>query len=161
MTPSRKALGKSLARGSKCAVVRGCFEDAVISKYIIRKVANIVHHEIVSLCSDRVHSSLLNPSTESLENFSWEALYTELNSICPVLTQILKMGMRIKQPRHNHKSIISLCISMMCNYRHRSMSLPQQIISVLLYSGHCSKEVCTISLIESSHLAGCIHIINC
>lgn len=147
MTPSRKALGKSLARGSKCALVRGCFKDAITRKYIVRKVANEVHHEIVSLCSDRVHSSLLNPSTELLENFSWEALYTELNSNCPILTQILQTGIRIKQPRHNHKSIISLCISMMCNYRRKSMSLVQQVISVLLYTGHCSKEVCTMCLI--------------
>ena len=132
-----------------------------MSKYIIRKVANMVHHEIVSLCSDRVRSTLLNPSTESLENFSWEALYTELTSNCPILTQILTTGIRIKQPRHNHKSIVSLCIAMMCNYRRKSMSLVQQIISVLLYTGHCAKEVCTMSLIESSHLAECIYIISC
>ena len=130
-----------------------------MSKYIIRKVANMVHHEIVS-CSDRVHSTLLNPSTESLEIFSWEALYTELTRNCPILTQILTTGIRIKQPRHNHKSFI-LCIAMMCNYRRKSMNLVQQIISVLLYTGHCAKEVCTMSLFESNHLAECMYIISC
>lgn len=102
----------------------------------------MVHQEIVLLCSDRVNSSLLNPSADSLVQFSWDSLYAELKNHCPILTQILKGGTRINELRQNQKnSIISMCISLMCNHRRKSMSLVQQVISILLYNGHCSKQV--------------------
>lgn len=141
LTPSRKRIGKSLARGSRCALVRECFKDEIVRKYIIKKVGNMVHHEIVSLCSDRVNSTLLNPPTKLLSCLTWEGLYSELIGICPILTQILKCGTETRHPRTNQRAIILLCISIMCNQRCKSMSLVQQIISVLLYSGHCSKQV--------------------
>ena len=110
LTPSRKRIGKSLACGSRCALVRECFKDEIVCKYIVLKVANIVHKEVVQLCSDTVQSSLLNPSIDLLTSFSWDALYSELNQHCPILTQILQHGCQTHQPSNNQLSIICLCI---------------------------------------------------
>lgn len=141
LTPSRKRIGKSLARGSRCAFVRESFKDEIVCKYIVRKVANMVYHEIVQVCSDRVQSSLLNPSADLLATFTWDALYSELNEHCPILTQILQRGSQTRQPRSKQLPIICLCISLLCNNRRKSMSLVQQIKSVLLYNGNSSKHV--------------------
>ena len=124
-----------------CALVRECFKDDTVRKYIIRKVGSMAHNEIVTLCSDKINSTLLNPHPDMLSCFSWEELYLEISNHCPILTQVMKSGTSTRQPRTNQKAIICLCMAIMCNNRRTSMSLVQQIISVLLYTGHTSKEV--------------------
>ena len=146
-------MGKSLARGSRCAFVRECFKDDLVCRYIIRRVANMVHKEVVEICSDRVQSSLLNPSTDSLATFTWDALYSELNKHCPILTQILQRGSQTRQPRSKQTPIVCLCMSLICNNRRKSMNLVQQVISVLLYNGHSSKHV--LSKISSLNVLLC------
>ena len=141
LTPSRNRLGKSLAHGSKCALVRECFKDDTVRKYIIRKLGSMAHNEIVTLCSDKVNSTMLNPHPDLLSSFTWEELYLEMNNHCPVLTQVINYATRTRQTRANQKAIICFCVAIMCNNRRTSMSLVQQIISVLLYTGHTSKEV--------------------
>ena len=75
LTPSRNRLGKSLAHGSKCAFVREYFKDDTVCKYIIRKLGSMAHNEIVTLCSDKVNSTMLNPHPDLLSFFTWEELY--------------------------------------------------------------------------------------
>lgn len=133
LTPSRKKVGKSLARGSKCAVIRECFKDETLCKFIIHKVGSMVHHEIASLCSDRVNSMLLHPHPDKLNSFSWEELYSEFNDYCPLLTEVMKCGTKTRLPKTSQNAIICLCMSIMCNHRCKSMSLVQQVISTLLY----------------------------
>lgn len=101
----------------------------------------MAHNEVVTLCSDKVNSTTLNPHPDSLSCFSWEDLYLEISNHCPILTQVMKCGTSTRQPRTNQKAIICLCMAIMCNNRPTSMSLVQQIISVLLYTGHAAKEV--------------------
>lgn len=130
-------------------------KDEIVCKYIVRKVASMVNREIVQLCSDKVNSSLLNPSFDSLATFSWDTLYAELGSQCPILTQILKRGSQTRQPRSKQIPIICLCIALICNNRRKSMSLVQQIISVLLYNGRSSKHVsmCINAVLDRTTLA--------
>ena len=141
LTPSRNRFGKSLAHGSKCALIRECFKDDTVHKYIIRKVGSMEHNEIVTLCSDKIISTLLNAHPDMLSCFSWEVLYLEISDHCPILTQVMKCETSTRQPRTNQKAIICLCIAIMHNNRRTSMSLVQQTISILLYTGHTSKEV--------------------
>ena len=98
----------------------------------------MAHNEIVTL---RVNSTMLNPLPDVLSCFSWADLYLEISNHCPILTQAMKSGTSTRQPRTNQKAIICLRMAIMCNNRRTSMSLVEQIVSVLLYTGRTSKEV--------------------
>ena len=57
LTPSRKHIGKAIARGSMLTVALKCVEDDHIRPYIVRKIGQLVRSEIVNLCSKKAVSA--------------------------------------------------------------------------------------------------------
>ena len=57
LTPSRKHIGKAIARGSMLTVELKCVEDDHIRPYIVRKIGQLVRSEIVNLCSKKAVSA--------------------------------------------------------------------------------------------------------
>ena len=56
LTPSRKKVGKAVARGSKKAVINECMKDPVIQKHIIMILGRHIRSELVSMCSEAANS---------------------------------------------------------------------------------------------------------
>ena len=69
LTPSRKKMGKAVARGSRISIATQCLSDEDVSKHIIKKVCRMIQSEVQELCSDRVDSTLKRCSREQLMNF--------------------------------------------------------------------------------------------
>jgi hypothetical protein len=70
LTPSRKRLGRFVARGSYLAIAKQCFEDEKMRKYIIKKLVNILQVEMKRLCSNDTNSVLMSKSADDLCSFS-------------------------------------------------------------------------------------------
>ena len=93
------------------------------------------------MCSDRTASLLREKSPEFLSNFKWNQLELELGMHAPTLSQILHACFTTRVPRKTKTYMVCMCAAMMFKNRRPSMSLLQKIISVILYIGHCSKQV--------------------
>ena len=145
LTPSRKKMGKAIARGSRLSIATQCLNDEDISKHVIKKVGRMVHSEIVALCSDRVDSTLKHHSRDELLNFKWGDIYDELQQHAPILLEILLAATATNCARPNREALISMCAAMICKLRSPHMNAAQKILSLILYAGHASKQVCYIA----------------
>ena len=138
LTPSRKAFGKAIARGSRAKVAQECLKDPITRKHIIKKVAAIVKSEVATLCSDSANSIL---QQDCITEFTWEDFINELKVHAPIFFQILQQCTTTKIVRSNKSFVTAMCAAILCKLRNPRMSLIHKIISLILYSGHCSKAV--------------------
>ena len=147
LTPSRKHLGKCVARGSRRSVALQCWKDELMRCYILKSMEKALHGEVTRLCSDKTDSLLRCQSVDALSTFQWDEWENEMKLHAPTLTSLLNACFKTKVPRHNSQQMICLCAALMCKNRQASMSLLHKIISIILYTGHCSKQVLNIYIL--------------
>ena len=141
MTPQRRKLCRPLARGSRCTLARRCLSDRLIKKYIVKGMGVSLRHEIARLCSDNSTFVLRKKHPNTLKEFSWEGIVNEAKELAPTFTELLLSCTKTRKPRKNQKAIIGLLFAIMCKHRRPALSLIQQVVSLILYSGHASKRV--------------------
>ena len=49
----------------------------------------------------------------------------------------------LKAYKENQKSVIGVCLSLLCKYQNPKMTLFQRMLSLILYAGHSAKKVRT------------------
>jgi len=134
-------MGKSVARGSKKSLIRHCFNDPIARSHMLNKIGQVLRHEIKVMCSDNVNSILKSPNTDELKVFTWDKVLSELKLHAPVLTNILFSCTKTKAVRENQTGTVGFIASMLLRYKYNRMNLVQKIISLILYAGHCAKQV--------------------
>ena len=118
LTPSRKHLGKAVARRSKKTIAVECMKDAGIKKHILKLVGNIVRAEIKKLSSVDVQSVLQKDDFATIKSFSWQTMMSELSGHTPVLKHILEStSPRKNQP--NFVAVVCLCVALLARNRNR------------------------------------------
>ena len=145
LTPSRKHLGKAVARGSWKATVLEIMKDENGRKYCIQKIGVLIRNELHKLCSPTTKSILGSQSLSDLSDFTWDKLLQELEFHAPVLQAILKESTMTRNPRPNRKAIIGMCAALLLKHRHFKMSLVQKILALILYSGRSGTQVCLVA----------------
>jgi hypothetical protein len=100
-----------------------------------------LRHEIACLCSDDMASILQSKERGTLTEFTWERLLTEVEEVAPTLLKLLQSCTKTRKLRKNHNAIIGVLVAIMCKHRRPKSSLFQQIVSLILYSGHAAKRV--------------------
>ena len=65
----------------------------------------------------------------------------------PNLVQILSECTKRKKSGKEQKSVIGVCLSLLCKNHNPKMTLFQRMISLILYAGHSAKKVSSILLI--------------
>ena len=142
MTPRRRKLCRPLARGSRCPLARRCMSDHTIRKYTVKGMGASLRHEVAKLCSDDSVFVLRNKHPNMLKSFTWEGILNEAKELAPTLTDLLLLCTKTRKPRKKkQKAIIGVLIAVLCKHRRPTLSLIQQIVSLILYSGHASKRV--------------------
>ncbi len=111
---------------------------------IVKNIATRVKSELIKLCSDPVSSVLQQVDKKSITEFSFDAFLTELKTHSPILLNILQQCTTTKVPRSNRTHVIGMCVAILCKLRNPRMCLFHKIVSLILYSGHCSKPVSKI-----------------
>ena len=142
-TSSRKKIAKLLSRGASLASISmECFRDEAARHIIIKRtVGHYIKKELAAMCSDTVNSILLQSSSNDISSFTWEKLMDELAFNAPTLLYLLQCCTTTKSKK-SADAIIGMCVALLCRHRRDRASLIQKIISLILYSGHTSKQVC-------------------
>ena len=117
-----------------------CVRDKRTQKHVISALTQYVRKEIKDLCSRRVMSI---QRSRTLKRFSWDAIVDEAAEYAPTLIELLKgcTQKSLKASKANQKSIIGVCLSLLCKYRNPKMTLFQRMLSLILYAGHSAKKV--------------------
>ncbi len=143
LTPSRRRLGKAVARSSKSSIAKACFTDPITTKYAMNYLGTLLRREIQVLVSHDTNSMLQSQDIRSMETFTWDVIMEELRLHAPKLLILFQAITETKQKdEHKRNGIIGMCVSILLKYRLSRMSLVQKIISVIIYAGHASKQVC-------------------
>lgn len=143
-------MGKTLGRRAHQSFAKHALSNQTVRRYIISGLKKYIKVEMKQLCSD---SFLLDKGKDKLCNFTWNALDGVIKSKAPILYSVLKSS--ISSHSHlNDQVIIGICMSVLAKACRPSACLIQHIISIILYAGHCGKQVrimyiniiCTYSL---------------
>lgn len=140
LTPTRKKIGKAVARGSKCTVARECFSDPTTRNFALNYLGTILRKEIKTMVSHNTNSILHSP-VSSMKCFTWDTLLDELKKYAPTFLHLLNSLTKTKSKRPNEKAVIGICAAILLKHRDPTMSLIQKITSIILYAGHTSKQV--------------------
>ncbi len=116
--------------------------DSQVKTHIIDYIGKDLSNEVKSLSSDKSISILKDSDTDALKEFTWDALLCELHQNAPVLATLLCKATETRTPRENRNAIVEMCASIILKHRNSKINLVQKIISLILYAGHSSKEVC-------------------
>jgi len=138
--PTRRPLGKAIARGSRKKLITECMRGIATRKYLNASMSRILHKEIRKLCSTAA-KCVLNPehSNCSLQDFTWDRLLEDIAANAPMLLAFLQACTRTRKPRTNRKATIGMCITILLKFRFNKMCLVQKMIAVILYAGHSGK----------------------
>lgn len=148
LTPSRKHLGKAVARRSQQVIAVETLKNPLTRKRVLGLVGREVQKEIKAMVSNKTHSIL---STESLAEFEWSTLLEELHTHAPVLAGILQAATKTRVKRLNSDAVVGMCASILIKNRNPKMSLLQKIVSLVLYSGHTCKQVYHVCTLPKSN----------
>ena len=111
----------------------------------------LVRRELTLICSERVKSILSSQSPAVLHEFTWDVLLNELASNAPVFFSILNSCTRTHKPRHSQNAVIGTCSAILLKFRSPMMNVLQNILTLILYAGHCRKQVFAYCFVFDCH----------
>lgn len=124
---------KKYARRSLCS-----FNKNVVTSHtqdVVRILGSKVKDEFNHICSSK-HNSIIMKCGENIKNFSWNALWTEVQQNVPVLASFLEAITPCDSQMLN-----SVIVCMLLKRKHQRMALMQRVFSAILYANRASKQV--------------------
>ena len=118
LTPSRKKVGKAVARGSKKAIANECMKDPMTKQHLLTAIGNNLRAELSAMCSRaNTNSILCNQSSDALDKYTWGKLHDELAERAPLLRTLLEMCTHTRKPRINRQAVIGMCAVIHLKFR--------------------------------------------
>ena len=119
-----------------------CMKGASIRNAMVTTIGWILQSEIAALCSDDFDSIMRLKTKGSVKDFNHiiSTINKELQTKMPTLLSLLQWCFQ-KKLSSNTDVLIATIVSIMCRLRRPSACILQRIISLILYSGHSSKQV--------------------
>ena len=117
LTPSRKKVGKAVARGSKKAVINECMKDPTMQKYNILNLGGRLRRELASMCSEAANSILTQQSSDAICEFLWGKLHDELEARAPTFLSLIEMCTHTREPRCNRMGVVGMCAVLLLKHR--------------------------------------------
>ena len=117
LTPSRKAMGKAVARHSKHSLIVQALKYPVTKVFIVKKIGMLLKQELAKMCSDKAKSFLQYQSASALV-FEWDNLIAELSIHAPVLLSLLSSCTMMLKPRQNWSAVIGMCCALLLKFRY-------------------------------------------
>lgn len=144
VTPSRRRICKPLVRKSYNSFATQCVKKNQATKHaIVNVMGQVLRSEVAAICSDDFDSITREKSIDSVQSFKnvISSLHGELRSRAPTLLSLLMSCLKTAKPRRNTTYIVAVILSIVCKHRRTSSCLIQRIVSLVLYTGHASKQV--------------------
>ena len=142
LSQSLKRLGKCVSRGRRIAIAKSAVCNPTLKQHIVRIVAREARNEMKFISSLKHFSILRFKSKDSLERFTWDRVWSEIEDHCPMLATFLKECLPVRVSENNG-SIPSLCVcaSIILKLRNPHINVVQGMISLILKSGHANQQV--------------------
>ncbi len=138
LTPSRRALGKTLGRRCQQSFAKHAYRDRAIRGYMLQQLSRDCKAEIKKLCS--TGSVLLKREKDDLTTFTWKSFLEAVQESAPTIVLLLQSCIPTTTCL-DHQAIVGVCVAILAKSRRSSACLVQRIVSLVLYAGHCSKQV--------------------
>ena len=117
--------------------------DPQYKDVIIVQIGLLIQREVKVLASLKENSLLRDKSRDTLLSFSWDKMWQELAVKTPTLLTILETILSCKTISFSKlQPIPCIIIAILAKFVNPQLNLVQSYISILLYAGHCSKQVC-------------------
>ena len=133
-------MANTLGRKAYRSFAKHAVSNQAVRKHIIVGLQKFLKMEMKALCSD---SYLLTKDKKSLSTFSWSDFYEIIRARAPTVLTFLEACVS-QSSSLDTTTIVGVCAAVMAKARRSSASLVQQIISIILYSGHSGKKVIKI-----------------
>ena len=118
---------------------RTAIRTPALHRRLVRLVAKKISRECKQISSKK-HSTLLRLSPSKVKSFNWKVLQRELNRHTPTLLTVLQAASTGQLSKPNPR-IVGMAAAALLKGRNKHLSLPQGVVSTVLYAGHCSKMV--------------------
>lgn len=105
------------------------------------QVNRSVRQEIKRICSRKSGDSVLRLSSIlAVTNFSWGPVMKELKLQAPTMYSLINSALSSRKCKAK-KSAVGVNASILLKTRNKDIALFQAVVSVVMYAGHCSKQV--------------------
>lgn len=158
-----KKLAKGVARRNRASIGRQAVRDPKIRERVLSILTKDIQKEMTTLCARKTGSILRQSSLQAVTKFSWDVLAEELQRVTPTLYTILKgcVDVKRRQPqksatskkqksprtsktnRPSNTAVLGVCASILLRHKNVHMNTLQRLVSLILHSGHSSKQVST------------------
>lgn len=136
VTPRRKKIASLLVRGKPKSLALELIKHRRYLQPLLGQVGALLKREMRHLCSNNVADSI---TSIKLANFSWSNYFRKIKSHAPCIVELLTLILTGKSK--TNKDIIRVIVSIITSFKRSSMNVVQKMISIILYAGHCSKQV--------------------
>ena len=91
--------------------------------------------------------------------FSWEGIYEEIAQCAPTLQRILSLALP-EEKREKAKITICMIVAMLLKQRNKNAAFLQSLVSLVLFAGGATRQVCKQCMCNCMHHHIWIVIIN-
>lgn len=141
VTPTRRRICRPLLRRNYNSFASTILKNNAAKTAVLRLFGKLIRNEVSNLCSTG-SKSVLSQSPRNISDFHIvNDSLKDIETRAPTLLSLLQGALQTKRPRTNTNCIIVMITSMLCKHRKHSTCLLQRIVSLVLYSGHSSKQV--------------------
>ena len=134
-TPTRRHVLKQVCRREYRSAHR-LLRNVIAPNELASDFSYLLMTEIKEMCCLE-SNSLFRDTSSLLHNFTWDAVWAELDAKDPTLLQFYRHMFRGAP-----KPLICFAISLILKWRSPGMGLVQRVVSYMMYGNGSSKQVC-------------------
>lgn len=157
--PTEAKMARALLGGNATSIAKAVLAVEGVRDAIVKQLLGLLNKECSTLCRLNPTSSLFREiPVDKMAEFKWNDLIEELKSNAPLLLDILYCLVARNDKRNKskvgsaHYPGICTTIAVILKERNREMCGIQSLLSLMMYSSHCEKQVCNGDYIDLPHL---------
>ena len=147
-------LARALLGRNSCSIAKAALSMEGVKEAIITQLLGTLNQECNGLCHRKKERSSLfrRIPVDTMVDFKWAQMIEELESRAPLLLRIFDCLVTRNDHRNKckigvaHYPGICTAIAIILKERCRDMCGLQSLVSLLLYSCHCEKQVCSLNV---------------
>ena len=107
---------------------------------VYKAIGMDIRRQLKRLTATTSSSMIKQSDATAIRTFSWDVLFTDLQSHSKHLCDFLLLMVPGKK-RESAKSMVSLIVAMLAKMTNQKAALVQSVISLILFAGHASSQV--------------------
>uniref|UniRef100_A0A1X7TE76 ZAD domain-containing protein n=1 Tax=Amphimedon queenslandica TaxID=400682 RepID=A0A1X7TE76_AMPQE len=126
LTPERMRKGLALARRSNKVMADECLRSKPTRKHIDNDIVRLIKGDLKRL--SKLNSYFIYKAPVQLKCFSWDKVYSELETVAPTFLSFFLAATHTKNPKSNRRAVIGICASIILKYRFGRLNIFQKIL---------------------------------